>query len=512
MLIRGTLAFMAGKRRRHRGTSPETTMERDHATAAVWSELGGYRLLRTVGRGEHCVAYLASGDGGQVVLKAYADDVDPARMANEVACLSAVDSPHVVGVIDVSHAPDRPVCLVLERLSGRTLSDWLRDRPLLDTGEVVTAAVSVLRGIRAVHAAGWVHGNVAATSIRFDENGCPVLLGFGSVAHATPAGVAADWHRCATIVDGILARAETIEVDEAEGVRRAIGRLRIEGVAEGGAVNDVERVLFALGPPAPLSMGPLAVALTARPKGPDAADAPSVPHRDETSRTRTPGDEQPGRPLGARVTGVESIPVRHRVAAILASAMEHGVMPAVSRWLRRLLAGRRRPVLIGAGGAVALTLVALLALPSTPAGHAEAPTTGPTVRTTRETRSSVPSPARSAPPTRQATDQRPADADDPVHAAFRLLQARHTCLERGDDGCLADVDQADSPLFAADRAVIAGGQKGQEAPELDRLTLTETIGDAAVVSVAPAGETTKPASVLLIKTEAGWRLRALFES
>lgn len=512
MSCRGTLASMAGKKRKHRGTSPDTTKERDPGAVAVRSELGGYRLLRTIGRGEHSVAYLASGDDGQVVVKAYADDVDAARIDNEVACLTAVASSHVVSVIDVSCAPDRPVCIVLERLSGPTLADWLRDRILLDTGEVVTAAVSVVRGIRAVHAAGWAHGNVAAASIRFDESGCPVLLGFGSVTPVTPARVAEDWDRCATIMDAIVTRAETVEAHEVEGVRVAMDRLRVEGAAEGAIVDEVERALFALGPPAPLTMGTGARAMTARSYNDTALSGGAVVHDETAQRSREDLPQHPRDTTderaerGRRAAG--------RAIGTLAAAMEHGVARMISGRLRRLLSGRRRPVLIGAGGAVALTLVALLALPSTQAGHAEAPTPALTAPEAGHARSSsIPSPRHPMSTATPPTDSQAAEPeDDPVHAAFRLLRSRGSCLEEGDDGCLSDVDQADSPLFAADRALIAGGQRGQAAPELDQLSLTETIGDAAVVSVAPAGETTKPASILLIRTEAGWRLRALFES
>ncbi|GAB3798120.1 hypothetical protein GCM10028798_10170 [Humibacter antri] len=486
-------------------------MERDHA-AAVWSELGGYRLLRTIGRGEHCVAYLASGDSGQVVVKAYADDTEAARVANEVACLSGAASPHVVAVVDVSSAPDRPMCIVLERLSGRTLSDWLRDRTFLDTGEVVTAAVSVLRGIRAVHQAGWAHGNLAASSIRFDESGCPVLLGFGSAIPATPAEMTADWERCVTVLDAILSRAETIDPDEMERVRIPMGRLHAEGAAEAAAVDEAERALFALGPPAPLTMGTSSHPTTARSRGPHSAEATlGTPVGDAAPQTRTGREGLSQLTRGVPDEVPKTTAMARRVIGMLAHAMEHGVMAAVSGRLRRLLSGRSRPVLIGSCGAVTLTIVALLALPSTSAGHAEAPRSTPPARATTGAPSPVPSPVHPMSiPTNPGT--LPTGDDDPVHAAFHLLQSRRSCLENGDNGCLTAVDQADSPLFAADRALIAGGQMGRPVPELDQLSLTETMGDVAVVSVAPTDETTKPASALLIKTEAGWRLRALFES
>jgi hypothetical protein len=101
---------------------------------------------------------------------------------------------------------------------------------------------------------------------------------------------------------------------------------------------------------------------------------------------------------------------------------------------------------------------------------------------------------------------------DPVHAAHGLLERRRDCLAHRNPECLAAVDQPGSPLLAADIELAAAGASLATAPALSRLSLSEALGDAAIVAIAPSDETTKPASVLVIRTEAGWRLRALFEN
>jgi tRNA A-37 threonylcarbamoyl transferase component Bud32 len=483
-------------------------VERDAAAVPVWNALGGYRLLRTIGRGSDGVAYLATGDGAQVVVKAYDDGVDRDRIANEIGALCAVDSPHVVAVIDVSMTQREPVALVLERLSSRTLADWLRERTVLDTGEVVTAAVSVVRAVRAVHECGFVHGRVSGARIRFDDAGCPVLLGFGGARAATHAGLADDWERCVAIVESIVARAETIEPDEASQVLAVVRRLR-EPVESGeAAVADaVESALFGLGPPAPLLMAgerhaapvdPPSTALALEPMfaGTETGETTTAQGSSGTSHHRRDG-------LLAGFT------------AVAAGAMEHGVGAVIAGRVRGVVSGRRRTVVVGVSIAAGLTMVALLTMPSAPAGHAEGPSPSTTPRAAAERdaggRSTSTTAGTAIPATvRPATTATP-DPEDPVHAAFRLLRDRRSCLEHGDGGCLVAIDQADSPLFAADSALLSARRGTTVSPELSQLSLTETVGDAVVISIA-ASETTKPASVLVIKTEAGWRLRALFEN
>ena len=103
-------------------------------------------MLRTIGRGGTGITYLATADGTHVVVKVFENGTPAERITNEVTALAAIDSPHVVGVVDVSAEPEGPLSLVHERLSIQTLADWLRKRGIHDTGEVITAAVSTGSG------------------------------------------------------------------------------------------------------------------------------------------------------------------------------------------------------------------------------------------------------------------------------------------------------------------------------------------------------------------------------
>ncbi len=90
-----------------------------------------------------------------------------------------------------------------------------------------------------------------------------------------------------------------------------------------------------------------------------------------------------------------------------------------------------------------------------------------------------------------------------------LLVAREQCIRDLDDACFDDIDQAGSAAREDDRALIdeiLAGEGAGVVPELDpkAVVLEQRLGDSALVSLGPDSE---PASVLLVKGEAGWRIR-----
>jgi hypothetical protein len=99
--------------------------------------------------------------------------------------------------------------------------------------------------------------------------------------------------------------------------------------------------------------------------------------------------------------------------------------------------------------------------------------------------------------------------DDPLLAAKVLLQARTTCIRELSILCLDNVDEASSAAFASDAALIQQIQAGGELPKTDlagagQLTLTERLGDTALIRLGEGGS---EASILAIRTRAGWRIR-----
>jgi hypothetical protein len=103
-------------------------------------------------------------------------------------------------------------------------------------------------------------------------------------------------------------------------------------------------------------------------------------------------------------------------------------------------------------------------------------------------------------------------ADDPVAAAAALLEIRATCLAAADVECLRAVEQPGSSIEARDRAAIDSGLAiGESDADLDAITLVADLGDAVVLSVPSVGGEREPASLLLMRSEAGWRLREWFD-
>jgi hypothetical protein len=156
------------------------------------------------------------------------------------------------------------------------------------------------------------------------------------------------------------------------------------------------------------------------------------------------------------------------------------------------LRGVRRPVWIAAGVAAALLVTAIAIVP----GDGHAATAHP---------SAIPTPAIDGP----IVD------DDPVTAAEALLDTRSGCIRDLSILCLDAVVQSDSAASEDDIALVRAIEAGEVVGTIavtapDSFSLVERHGDAALVSYQSLPDN-KPASLLLVKGEAGWRIRDYLE-
>jgi len=108
--------------------------------------------------------------------------------------------------------------------------------------------------------------------------------------------------------------------------------------------------------------------------------------------------------------------------------------------------------------------------------------------------------------------------DDPVAAAAALVRVRATCLSDLSVLCLDGVDHLDSAAWEADHHAIRSAQESGRAVEVadfssGDMTLVDRMGDTAIVALGRGDDaaTKGPASVLVIRTEAGWRIRDVLE-
>ena len=94
--------------------------------------------------------------------------------------------------------------------------------------------------------------------------------------------------------------------------------------------------------------------------------------------------------------------------------------------------------------------------------------------------------------------------------AQRLLDARHACFSasRPSERCLESSVERGSGLFRTDAAAL-GETGAAQARDLRgaALELSQQWGDAALVSISGKS---KPASLLVVKGEAGWRIREVY--
>lgn len=422
-------------------------------TGAVIDSLGGYRLLRSVGAGSRAEVFLAhplgaEGDPTPVVIKLYGPSVSDDSIVAEIEALSRAEGQHVVRLVDVTSTPDGAPALVLTRHGAGSLTRLLGDRATLDPGEAITVLAPVATALARLHAAGVAHGGIGPGAVLFDTTGSPALACFGRATLFAPQLPIAKLEVEQAVLSDVLAfGALATTILERAGAESLAHRARTEA-APGQWLASFADDLFDLAEPLPIGLGPREAAHV------------GLPSRVIAPRAALPREE-PSTP------------------------------PLVSRVMLSLRAVRR-PVWVVAAASALAVLVALVAVPRDPSQAAPrlsaTPTAGPS-----------------------AVDSGPVFGDDPVAAALVLLEAREGCIRDLSLECLEAVDQAGSSAMSADGSIVRSVLEGGEVPALprgDSALLVQRLGDSALVSL---GGETQPASLLLVKGEAGWRIRDYLE-
>jgi len=132
---------------------------------------GRYLVRRLVGHGGMGAVYEAEhvGIGKRVAIKF----VDPefakdervvARFAREARAMSALESAHIVSVLDAGSEHGRPY-LVMELLRGEDLGARLRRERKIALADTMHVAAQVLKGLARAHAAGIVHRDLKPDNV-----------------------------------------------------------------------------------------------------------------------------------------------------------------------------------------------------------------------------------------------------------------------------------------------------------------------------------------------------------
>ncbi len=484
----------------------------------------GYRVVRRLGSGGLADVYLgvSAASRSPVALKIFRPEAPGAGIEREYRVLTESAGGRFAELVDVATLIDGRICFVQEHLPGIRLSRMLGEGCLLDPGEAVTILAPITAALMELLDLGYLHDGPGQASVLIDRRGRPVLTGLGRLRDLPPPGperrramqAAAD--RFSTFALGVLDRVERPHSDPLAPDPASWLAVATPGTPFRGLLDEFEHRLF----------------------GWAAAEAVRVEHRARppgvTSRWDASGSVR-GMLLrvGAAWPGERSDP-RER----LRWHPDHRLATRALDRLAVALRARRRPLLVfGLVGAAFAVLLLTLMEPSESTGRATNTPNAVGVPSATATRGVGPTPrassgpaardsssdsSPSAPPVAVATagDRVATEGDDPVRAVPVLLRRRAGCLVAASVPCLDEVDQAGSVALAADtEAVRAAQQSGPETSfgndvEPATPSLLERSGNVALVGVVLNGGESrkhKPASVLVVKGEAGWRIRQIFD-
>ncbi len=435
------------------------------------SVVGGYRLVRCIGEGARSTVHVghpvdpAEGDTtvdtAPVALKVYRDGVTTADIAAEVEALARAAGPHVVSLLDVASAQGKPV-LIMQRLAAHTLAALCVARDSLTSGEAVTILAPLAEALERCHRAGVAHGGLGAGVVGFTASGAPTLTGFGA----------------STVFEAGLSDAHRAEVVAVRRDRDAFARLAmhvlgrvpgaepilawIDGASSADPwLRDLPARLFAWSGAAPVQFSTPLLEPTTTPIGP-------VVGRDTHAPPRAGLDA-----LVDRVSG----PWRDRLGSLVTSV---------------------RPRFWVLGGATLIAIVVGVVVVSQPKMDALTPAASDVPAT------STPTPA--------LEDPEGAGAEDPAVALRALLEVRAECIHDLSVLCLDAVAQPGSSALAHDQQLVRDLQRGGEMPEMiraDEIVVEERLGGTALMTVTSANS--EPASILVMRSEAGWRIRDYVE-
>lgn len=447
--------------------------------------LAGYRLVRRLGSGSRADVYLGVGSTGSVALKVFRAETDRDSIAAELDALARIESPHLPRLVDLSTGHDGLPILIFERIAQDTVSSLLAARDSIECGEAVTLLAPLATLVGELAGAGVAHTRIGAGSVVLGAEGRPVLMGFGhcllfdaggtmAAIDAEPAA-AQDRDALAALASAVLARVRDT------GQSNRVGDLA-QWIEEAPRAYEfpaeLSERLFACAEPLPIA------SLT------DRRERSSVlPRRVPTSAPVPELNPVPGRnPVPEPVEG-------RTIPAWLTELLEDNPAAVLGKRASALVRGVRPRFWIIAAIAVLALVIAVTLNPSGGAPNA-APvrTTSPRIATPTSTPSPLP--------------------DDPLKAAKALISARQACISDLSILCLDGVDEASSSAFTSDAALIqqvqqGGEQPNDEVPAGTGLSLIEKLGDTALIGLggATGAANAHPASLLVIKTKAGWRIR-----
>ncbi|GAA4667336.1 hypothetical protein [Frondihabitans cladoniiphilus] len=379
------------------------------------------------------------------------------------------------GVLTVSPGPGR-----------ESVASWLDRRGTIEAGETVTLLVPLLRALlhlarRGLDARVDVVSTITFADIVLDDRGAPVVRRLSSPSPSSsaascpaPSSAAPPWVGLESRARSVAARLTREALSRTQGgapaARSALDTLvadsDVGSASEALEIDELIEVLLELAVPLPLASHGVEVQTDAR----QAAGQSTDERVGETVRGR----------LRASLAAVR--PRVWLMAAVVAVSIVGGV------------------VVLGRQGESGVAQTIASETPA-PAGPRPLPS-GPAPSGSSPAGSASPIPSSPS----GSDDQGVLQGDDAAAATALLLQRRAACLTALDSECLAAVDQAGSPAETVDTAAVeAPGLLTQVPVDVAVGEETNRLGGGVLFRAITGND--EPASVLVIKTGAGWRLR-----
>lgn len=160
---------------------------------------GRYRLRALLGRGGMGSVWLADDEVLERKVAIKEVDLPPAagsdehdllreRVIREARTAARLDHPNVVRIFDVAEDEDRP-WIVMEVLTGCTLSEEVRDHGPLSPARAANVGLALLDALEAAHRVGVVHRDVKPANVQLCEGGRVVLTDFGIASSASDSSI-----------------------------------------------------------------------------------------------------------------------------------------------------------------------------------------------------------------------------------------------------------------------------------------------------------------------------------
>lgn len=441
----------------------------------------GIRVLRLLsehaGVATHLVRIELGDEARSACLVRATSTVAAPRVARLIAALDRLVGTGVTQLVDVT-ADEYGASAIVEHARGRRLSDVLAVREHWAAGEAVAVLAPLSRTIGVMHAAGVAHGAWGASDVLLSERG-PILDTRGDVevfARDAPEIVLAE-------VGAVASDRETMRLVAVEVLARVDG-------ARKPAAQRLLADLATMPPSAFIGLLTDALEELAAPvdvRGDD-PPTPTAPIADEHTRRHHESRAAESGASTATATGV--------LAQFAGSPLVERVVHAAesTRVLLDRMPRSRRVLTVGATAAVGMAAVLIALIPAPGVGDDELDS----IRADDVSIVAV-----------QTSEPRGGGlSDDPVVAVIELLERREICFRELSVLCLEGVDQSGSTALAIDRDAIAAMRDGGEGdwPRVSPqdAVVVERLGDSVLVDVGPE---TAPASLLLMRSEAGWRIR-----